>query len=681
MAQQTVNLNLLQCTWVNHEYPDTAYDMPEPDYPHYYNLNSASVGKETVLLIQFEALPSNLRRKKLLYANMVLQTIYTTRAVPLMGTFTRNVTTWNTKPEAYPNAVGKKLYIAANSGSTWHNVEYQGYSSFDEDQLSQFASLVMQYNALQVENNGSSSAVRDVLLDGTSLPYLIVAYDDAVSITSHIVYKSGPKSGYNNPRNATTFSWDYEKNDSSIYSADESFEQSSATFYWKESESANYTAVSVSGSNKSVTISANTFPSGTTIQWYVSGTDTDGTTSQTGVFSFSTSAGSAIATAISPINSVEDGSAPIIFTWTLGSTDGQTPSAVDLWWKLPTESNNQWHVLLNEASARTSYTAAAGTFSAGEIQWIVRGYNVDGTAGAWSKPSSGYYSFICVAAPDPVDGLSATAVPLTTISWQSSEQQAYMITIDGVLAKKAFGSDVYSWQVEEPLQEGTHEISVSVQGQYGFWSNPSSVSISVGGPTDDLDMSGEFDIDAVLSTDSTGTIRYYRDGEFIGTAMDNEPFIDNRVLGTHEYFSRILLNDGNYKQSNTVSGEMSVTTKMITALDGSSGWLELRLSENSMDVDEYRVQQDQVLQHIKGAIWPRGDRSSFRDKYATYNCAFVTKEEAETFEALFGKLVILKGKGEEIVIGMLNQVQKRINVFYTSYTFTIQQVYVSEIIT
>ena len=491
---------------------------------------------------------------------------------------------------------------------------------------------------------------------------------------SQITAQNAPISGYNNPRTATSFGWYFKTGNYNV-------ESGNVTLYWRETGASSWTSVSTTSGSESVTVAANTFPVGSSVEWYLSGSDFSGATSQTEVYTFSTSAGTAYAQCVSPISSVEDGSAPITFTWTLSSTDGQTPSGVDFWWKLPSEANNQWHAILSNASPVTSYTVPGGTFPAGEIQWLTRAYNADGTAGPFSTPGYGYYSFICVAAPNPVEGLNATAVPLTTISWQSDEQQAYMITIDGVVVRKAFGNDVASWQVEEPLSEGVHEIAVSVQGQYGFWSEPAAISIAVGGPTDELDLSGEFSVDAVLSTDSTGMIRYYRDGVFIGTATDDAPFTDNRALGTHEYFSRILLNDGNYKQSNTVTGEMSVTTKMIAALDGSSGWLELKLSENSMDVDEYRLQQDQVLQHIKGAVWPRGDRSSFRDKYATYNCAFVTKEDATAFEALFGKLVILKGKGEELVIGMLNQVQKRINVFYTSYTFTIQQVYVSEIIT
>ena len=674
MAQQTTTLNFVQCTYVNRSEPNTAYTSPDPNYPHYYGLYYSQSEPETMLLVQFGQFPSNLSKKKLISATMTMRTLRTAYAVPLMGTFTRGTTTWNTKPDSYPRAYQDQLYIAGNGTSSQLDAQYAAYSAIPEEKVAEFTSLVLKYSSLALFNGGGTSAVYDLLNNGVSTPYLVITYDDAVSVTSQIKYVSGPQSGYNDPKTATSFSWDYERADAEIFCADDTFSQSSATFYWKDSTAGSYTSVAISGGTKSVTIAANTFPAGKTIQWYVSGTDTDGTTTQTEVYSFSTSAGTAYATAQSPINSVEDGSAPITFKWTLSSTDGQTPSGVDLWWKKPSEGDNQFHVILNNVSARTSHAVAANTFPAGEIQWIVRAYNVDGTAGPWSKPASGYYSFISIAAPNPVEGLSATAVPITTINWQSDAQQAYMISIDGVMVKKGFGSDVSSWTVEEPLEEGTHEISVSVQGIYGFWSQPSVISLTVGGATGAIQLTGQFDIDAELNTNqSSATARYYRDGICIGTAPADMPFTDRLALGTHDYFARVFTGDGNYKQSNTVTGTMQVESKMIASRDGVSSWLDLRLSENSMDTDEYRLQQEEITQHIKGAVWPHGERSSFRDMYASYNCAFVKEEDAKAFESLIGKVVVLKSKGDQVVIGMLSQVQKRVSVFYTSYSFSIQR--------
>lgn len=675
-----MTLQSVSWAFVDQNEPDRAYSgAPDPTYPNYYHLDDP-----WLVLFHFGDFPERLRHSKLYSIQMTAHISKFVRAIPLMGEFTPGVTTWNTKPDTYPSAVSKSLYLYGNGPIQAQNTVIKSLDSFASDVRSHTAALALQFCSFAIENAGSTAAIWDVLIDGTSRPYVTVTYDDTEKITSSIKYKSGPSSGYFNPRNAATFQWQFVANQSEYYCADDSFSQQSATFYWKASDDENYTAVSVSGSTEGLTIPANTFPAATSVQWYVEGTDDDGNTSQTDVFTFSTTAGTATATARSPIDSVEDDSDPITFTWALGSTDGQTPSGVDLWWKTPEESNNQWHSLLANAAPVTSYTAAGGTFPAGEIQWLVRAYNIDGTAGPWSRPSSSsYYSFICVAAPDPVQGLAATEVPLTTISWQSDGQEAYEISVDGEVVRKAWGTDVYSWQVVEPLAEGAHVIAVRVQGVYGLWSQPSTITITVGGPAASFVISGEFGTDAVLSIEGESdgsTVHWYRDGVQVGSSVVPS-FVDFRALGTYDYFARIFLADGNYTQSNTVTGSMSAPVKKIRELtDLRSQWLDLKLSENSADEEDFSWQQTQAVQHITGTEFPALEDSDYQDETATYNVAFPTAEEGCRLEALRGKVIILKSRGGNVMIGSLGNLQKRVTAFYVAYTFTIQRIHAEDFV-
>ena len=307
---------------------------------------------------------------------------------------------------------------------------------------------------------------------------------------------------------------------------------------------------------------------------------------------------------------------------------------------------------------------------------------MDSVAGPWSAPDSGWYSFICVNAPDPPDGLEATSVPRTTISWQASGQEAYEIQIDGETVRQAFGADVYSWQVEEPMSEGEHTIGVRVQGVYGLWSQWSEITIRVGGPTGSISLTGNFGTDAWLTPTgslSTDTVRYYRDGELIGTAPGDVSFIDRRALGIHSYFARIFLAGGEYSQTNTVTGTMATNVKLIAPLDDlTSGWLELRLSEQSNGQEEFRWSRNQSLQHVAGAVWPQLERAPYEDLTGTYDVAFKDLQSAQAFEALRGRVVILKSRDENVVIGMLAALAKRTTLFYTSYTFTLQQIHVRD---
>lgn len=679
----TTILRAIAFAYVDQENPDAHYAVNNNTW---YTLSGApSALNEKALLVQFSPIPASLKRKALVGVEF-------------------EVAADATGSEAYTNTV--YLNTLANpidlSSATYTDLAGSGRASGglgsvntpdgQKDITVRSTSPAGKlYDAKRLASNpyaclcNSNSyaprfvKVRPTLVAG-GLMYATLEYDATRTQTSKIVYKSGPKSGYVNPRTATGFQWAFEPADSTIDCADNAFSQASATFYWKASTAANYTAVNISGSTAAVTIPANTFPAAATIQWYVSGTDEDGTTTQTDVFSFSTAAGAVSAVCVSPNLSVEDGSAAIDFVWRINSTDGQAASRVRGIWRKSSDPDEDasYNVLFDVSSALTSYSAPANTFPAGDITWRVRVWNIDGTEGA-----AGSTTFICVAAPEAPAGLAATEVPLTTISWQSGEQQAYEISIDGNVVRRAFGSDVYSWQVPEPLAEGDHVISVRVQGIYGFLSQPSEITITVGGPESvSMTISGTFGADAELHLNlmTSSDVRWYRDGALIGISKNGAPdFTDRRVLGSHEYFARIFYPYGGYMQSNTITGSMSVRAKQISALDDyRSPWIQLRLSENSADEEQFTWSRGMFTQHIAATGFPTLERSGTEDLVGTYNCAFVSESDAANFETLAGKVVILKSRQNNVITGMLAQVQKRVTEFYITYDFSIQQIYAAD---
>lgn len=667
----TTTLAASAFAYVNQASADTHYTV---DNSTWYTLDGSTSDLDARrFIVQFASVPTSLRRYKITKAEIVAAMNYD-------GSF-------YSRP-AYVDAL---VNAPDMSTVTWNTADFDNFYSFDnvslyrdnaaaDETLERTASngltafvnsLCAVFESGETGNDDTFIKVRPTLVGGGTM-YAIITYDSDTSLTSQVTYKSGPNSGYSNPRNAITFQWAYEPSSSSILCADDSFEQASATFYWKSSSDASYTAVSIADSTTSVTIAANTFPTAETISWYVEGTDEDGTTTQTSVYIFSTAAGTVTATCSDPVDQVIDGSADYTFSWVITSTDGQNASRTVLQWS--SDDGSTWTTLMDESDHVTSYTVTGGTFSAGTIYWKVSAYNIDGTLG-----TAGTATFICVAAPDPVSGLAATEVPLSTISWQSSDQQAYEITIDGVVVQKAYGTDAYNWTVEEPLEDGNHVISVRVQGIYGYWSQPSSITITVSNtPDTTLTLTGDFSTDAYLSWDySTYTTYVYRDGVRIGES-DDLFYTDRRALGSHTYYVEQWIGDGNYNRSNTVTGTMSVSCKMIAPIDGSASWLKLKLSENSYDTDTYNWNRINVTQHVVGAIYPQIEVSTFENKSGSFDCAFTSDADIKRFEALQGKLIILKCKGDNVITGLLSQTGKKVGVFYTSFTFTIQHIYVED---
>ena len=493
------------------------------------------------------------------------------------------------------------------------------------------------------------------------------------TVKPQITPQNSPTSGYADPRNAITFFWFFSTGSSN-------YPQESADFYWRVAGSEAWNHVAASGTTQSVTIPANTFPRLSNIEWYLTGTDIGGTYSETQVYTFSTTASTARAVCTEPVGKAMDGAKPITLKWIVQNEDGSTATRTIVRWKRPEESQSAWHELLDTTDAVTEYTVPANTFSAGPVDWLVIAYNRDDVAGPESQAS-----FVCILAPDPPSGLSATPVPMTEISWQSTGQEAYEVSIDGVVVKQGFGSDVYSYQTETPLPDGTHSITVRIQGSYGLWSEPAETQIFVTNvPKGSITLTGVFRTDAELfwaydGEDEPETIAIYRDGKWIGTATGADSFTDRYVLGEHEYIIEYWFEDGYYTRSNTASGTMGCRCPMIAELSGGP-WLSLRLSEHETRTQTFTRRRASALTHITARKYPVLELSEQEDLTGDFECAFLDRDEAEAFKRLFGKTVILKSSGGMVIMGGLTETSLTVTRFYSSYTFSIQQIHVEDFV-
>lgn len=491
---------------------------------------------------------------------------------------------------------------------------------------------------------------------------MLVEVDETVTITSQIQQINSPTSGWVNPAIAQTFAWEFTY--AGDYPCPGNFEQASAVFHWRSGTSGSWNDVTVSG--QSVTIPANTFPGGT-VQWYISGTDTQGTSSQTSVYTVTTTDSEAVATATEPSGTVEDGSAPIVFKWTVTNDSGSTPTGADLQYST---NGSSWTTFAQPRNTTLEYSAPANTFAAGTIYWRVRAYNRDGVAGEWSDP----LSFVCVAAPNaPI--VSCDAKPFTTVTWQSSGQQVYEVTVDGKVYGPYFGAEK-SFSLPNFLTDGQHAISVRIEGTYGLWSAPGSVTFTVTNvPGDPVTLNGLFDRDAELSwstNDATSDFLIYRDGVQIGHTRGNS-FTDRVVLGYHSYRVLNRLPGGYYTASNAVSGTMSVDCLALAPLRGGA-WVDLALSENSDDAVTYTETQQVSLRQFAGRDYPTAERSRYKTRVARFNAAWEHESaDALAFEAMLGELVIYKHRDGRCFVGVLSAFELASKKFYKAYAASVQQ--------
>ena len=474
-------------------------------------------------------------------------------------------------------------------------------------------------------------------------------------------------SGYVNPHVAQTFRWQHVPNGD--YWCVGTWTTASATFQYKLASASTWTSVSATAGSSEVTLAANTMSAGT-YQWRVTATDSQGTSATSDVYTINTQDGAHTATPITPNGSLENADAPIRFVWSDASETGAAPGGADL--QYSADSGATWTTFGQPRTAATQYDAPAGTLPSGPVLWRVRSLNAENTAGSYSAP----LSFLCFAAPDaPI--VTTDGKPLLTVTWQSVDQQAYEVTVDGVKYGPYFGTGK-SWQAPEYLTNGTHSVSVRVQNGYSLWSQPGTAAVTIANqPGAAISLKGIFGRDAELYWTASGSpddYLIYRDDVRIGHTS-NKSFVDRTSLGFHSWKVVRRLTNGYYTESTTVSGELSVGQPMISSLDG-SGWIELKLSANSDRSMAWNHNQTVSLRQFAGREYPDIEVSPYRSMSVSFDVAWTYKEadQADAFAALIGRPVILKTPCEGVLIGILTAWQRENTQFYKAYTCTVQRI-------
>lgn len=667
MAEVQVSRSITGTNRVNEAQPNNIAQITNP----LVNLSWFNNGSDVQAAFQMGSFPSAYLYNALLGAYLKITSdsasVFNIGAkVWSLTTYDPTTLSWNTKPSPYEASDWETISKAKGSKKTFSI----GLATTDKVKARRLATG---YGVLltvgPIEGSGSAYFYTQGASDAGDRPEVVFTVDDSITVTSQVVQQNSPTGGAIDPHTDTVFAWKFAF--SGQYYCAGSFTQQSATLYWKLSTDANYTAVAASGSTKSVTIPAETFPSGT-IQWYVTATDNRGTTTSTPVYSFSTGDATSYAYPESPVSEIVDGSQPITFSWTVENAYGSQPSRSQLAYS---EDMSTWTTLTTVSGSGLSYSVPANTLPAGTLYWRVRARNQDAVYGPWSAAAT----IQNIAAPSAPSVL-VNAAPFATITWSANDQQAFRILVDGELIGTFFGSEK-RYQLESYLEPGEHEASVAVQNIYGLWSAYGSTSFETVGYTGTrtVTLDAAFGVDAALSWSTTAAAGaqegyyVYRDGVLIGKTNDTS-WLDRLALGTHSYYVVLRISGDRYIKSNTVTGALSTEETLISAVNGES-WLALRLSEFSSSEQGFSFSRSYSLRHITAAKLPYLETSPYEDGTGSYSTAFSDEAAATSFEDLRGQVVIMKSRRGNVLVGILAQVEKHVGDFFTTYSFSIQRIH------
>ena len=621
------------------------------------NYSDDTVVNDGNLLVSFSGFPLAAQFKKIILANIFLYaTLSGSTAQNISGSvisflaesFAEKSVTYQTRPKTSINQA--KIYDYVSSAK---------YVSADVSGIYLKGIPEILQHGIQVS---PPYGIGFQTSRGSNKPYVTVEYSD--NLVGLSLSALSPNSGAIVAANATVFSW-AETADGVCYA---DIARSSAKFRWRKSASDTVKEIAVSGTATSITIPANTF-SGDSIQWQLSVTANSGVTTTSDWMTLSLTDVESTAVAVAPDRAVLDGSSDNVFKWEHVISTGTAQTKAEL---QQSTDGSTWTALATVTGAANTWTAPAGTFTSGTKYWRVRTYNSKGAAGAWSAATQ----FIVLAAPATPPVSIVSTEPRPEIRWQSDEQQAYQVEIDGVYASGTRFGTGKTWKAPFYLADGNYTVRVRVQNEYGFWSPWGTAALPVTNvPGSSITLTAEGGIEAVLSW-TPGSFDYYlvyRDG--VAIAKVTEPgCTDAASIGAVSYQVRGCYdNSDNYSLSEAV--EVTVSTDKVRLYDMERGeWLHFLYDSSAHRSTGLSLSQDIQYVQLSGHTYPVAERSEFKSRALRITCVCADDAERQALRALLGHLTCCKTPEGNMTIGYPASISEISDDFFSTYSFTIEQI-------
>lgn len=535
-------------------------------------------------------------------------------------------------------------------------------------------------NGFVVAFRGAVSGTSEAIFYGeksTRKPFLTCEYsNDNVGIKADNL---SPSAGaFVNRAQKNTFTWDTEDDTDPTQVCFAEVKQTSAVFEWRVKNASTSKTISVSGTTTACTVPANTFPSGI-IEWRVKVTANSGATTTSAWQEITTTDVTPTAKPVSPSGIVIDATTVNRFSWQHIISTGTPQSKADLQWSA---DGTTWNTLATVTGKNQYYDVPANKFTSGTKYWRVRTYNTDGTPSEWSDKAE----FIAINAPSAPSIVIQSTGPRPRITWQTTEQEAYQLTLsNGYASGTVYGTEK-AWRSPVYLADGSYTVRVRVQNKYGMWSEWSAAALPVSHTEGEaITLSASASHEAALTWQTAGSYDFYlieRDGVAIARTTQKQ-YVDHTSIGSVTYRVRGCYADSdNYGVSNSDTVEVLPETNMICDLE-TGVWLEMRLSETQLRTNRTSFSAGVSTVHLAGLAYPVEERSEQRDRALSVACAWPHAQRAAALalEALVGRLVCLKDRYGNMAIGSLPSLESNCDEFMRRYSFTISHTNREEAIT
>ena len=585
--------------------------------------------------------------------------------------------TYATRPSAYRQSISLHAdgYWSTLNEIIQLSADYKPYS---EERKAELKSGIK--NGFVFAFRGAPSGTSEAIFYGeksTRKPFLTCEYsNDNVGIKADNFSPSSE--AFVNRLQKNTFTWDATDDTATTQVCFAEIKQTSAVFEWRVKNASTSNTISVSGATTACTVPANTFPSGT-LEWRVKVTANSGTTTMSAWQEITTTDVTPTAKPVSPSGIVIDATIANRFSWQHIISTGTPQSKADLQWSA---DGTTWNTLATVTGENQYYDVPANKFTSGTKYWRVRTYNTDGTPSEWSDKAE----FIAINAPSAPSIVIQSTGPRPRITWQTTEQEAYQLTLSSGYASGTVYGTEKAWRSPVYLADGSYTVRVRVQNKHGMWSEWSAAALPVSHTEGEaITLSVDAAHEAALTWRTAGSYDFYlieRGGVAIARTTQKQ-YVDHTSIGSATYRVRGCYADSdNYGLSNAVTAEILPDTAMVCDLE-SGTWQRLPLSETILRTNRISRAAAISTVHLSGLAYPVAERTEFRDMAVQISCAFTAKNRAAALalEALVGRLVCAKTTQGDMATGYLKALEKNADAIMSRYSFEIQNIHREEAIT
>lgn len=464
-------------------------------------------------------------------------------------------------------------------------------------------------------------------------PQIELTWDEA---TPRIRPISPTRGAFINRLNPVYFSW----NSFPAVTEDGTVLPATSEFLWRVSGTSVVNSIPASGN--SVTVPANTFPSGS-IEWGVRSTTSRGISNIVEWTTVSTGDLPPLApTDLSPANTYVLGSEPVTFRWRHNSPNG-TPQSRALLKKSRTGADGTWSTLAVVEGPDNYVTVPANTIGGGEWFWTVCTYNIDGDYGDYAQ----WAKIIVMQAPEPPVISSVTDTPRVTISWQGADQKAWRVQITDSAGNVYDSGDRYGQQqtyTAAYLADGQASAVVSIANEYGWSSTNVDLFITNAPPGAIIAAAEVIDGAAVITWRSSGGFdRFYvlRNGVPIAK-LNEQVYVDKAAAGAVRYQILGAIGD-TYAVSDEMTMEVYPKTAMIYDITADGELIPLHIRRNDvMHIDRTESASINYITYAGRAYPVPYDTGNLSASFAIA----VTRDvrSSDLFASMLGHLVCVKDK-------------------------------------